>query len=76
MSQAHEMDNAAPSEGIKLRIKRRVATYKKPSEKRNSSNSFFRLLMRSRQTGTMGMKKMMKSVTMFMLEVRYQTGRL
>jgi hypothetical protein len=53
-----------------------LSTYKNPRQKRQRRSTFCRSRNCNLHTGTMGTMKMTKSVTMFMHEVRYHTGKV
>jgi hypothetical protein len=50
-------------------------SYKKPRQNRQRSSSLRPSRNCSLRSGAIGTMKIMKSVTMFMEDVRYQTGR-
>jgi hypothetical protein len=51
-------------------------TYKKPRQKRQRRRTFCLSRSCNFKTGAMGTMKVMKSVKMFMDEVRYHTGKV
>lgn len=53
-----------------------VTTYRKPRQNRHMRRAFCLVLIRNLRTGTTGIMKIMKSVAMFIHEVRYQTGKV